>query len=49
MQARSERLRTGRRLPLYGPHRALGDCLAALDVLREIAASPAGAHGGGAR
>jgi hypothetical protein len=49
MQARSERHRRWRPLALYGPHRALGDCLAALEVLRAIAASPAGARGAAQR
>jgi DNA polymerase-3 subunit epsilon len=46
MEARADRNRSGRRLALYGPHRALGDCRAALEVLRAIAASPAATRGG---
>jgi Exonuclease len=45
MHARSMRERAWGRLALYGPHRALGDCRAALAVLREIAASPRGGGG----
>lgn len=47
MRARSDRHRSGRRLALYGPHRALGDCQAALEVLRAIAAAPPSIRGGG--
>jgi DNA polymerase III epsilon subunit-like protein len=43
MSRRSNWLRTRRWLPLGGSHRALDDCLSALDVLRNLAAPPRGA------
>jgi hypothetical protein len=49
MEARSDRHRTARRLALYGPHRALGDCQAALEVLQAIAASPTAPRQGAGR
>jgi DNA polymerase III epsilon subunit-like protein len=44
MRARCMRERAWGSRALYGPHRALGDCLAALEVLRGIAAGPAADH-----
>jgi hypothetical protein len=38
MQARSDWRRTWRWMPLWGRHRAIGDCEAALDVLRAMTA-----------
>jgi len=46
MSRRLTWLGTDRRLPLGGPHRALGDCRAALGVLRTIAGAPAGLPNG---
>lgn len=43
MRRRSDWLRTKRWLPLGGSHRALDDCLSALDVLRSLAVPPGGA------
>jgi hypothetical protein len=49
MHARGLRERAWGRLALYGPHRALGDCRAALEVLLGIAAGHAGSREGGRR
>lgn len=40
MNRRSSWLRSGRRIPLNGSHRALGDCLSALDLLRRMVTAP---------
>jgi hypothetical protein len=45
MGARCTGERAWGRLALYGPHRALGDCLAALEFLRAIAVSPGAEDG----
>jgi DNA polymerase III epsilon subunit-like protein len=42
MRRRSDWLRTRRWVPLGGSHRALDDCLGALDILRGLAAPPRG-------